>query len=248
MRVATIATLVHIILFREAIVISRYRLVVRVTGGDIDHASVRHRHRLEESQRTAVSRWNELHGDLVALVKSIRAARTDSALRQRRGRAQRKYPVGRRSVLIPDGNRERSMRIHKLDALDRARDFSVLAWPSCRTRPRGSDEPITCCSQEVETAPQSSTESAWAQLFAEFKFAKPGRERGRCTTNKRRIKPASFESLPRVPRSPDVSLGDDVSTPNQDRRTSVTPSTRDGFQARLNVVCEGGSPPDTFSG
>ena len=42
MSVATIATRVHIILFREAIVISRYRFVVRVTGGDIDHASAWH--------------------------------------------------------------------------------------------------------------------------------------------------------------------------------------------------------------
>ena len=41
-RVATIATLARIILFREAIMISRYPLVALVTGGDIDPASVRH--------------------------------------------------------------------------------------------------------------------------------------------------------------------------------------------------------------
>src|SRR5438105_9818204 len=41
MRVATIAPRVHIILFREAIVISRYRVLVPVAGGDIGHASVR---------------------------------------------------------------------------------------------------------------------------------------------------------------------------------------------------------------
>src|SRR4029077_425401 len=100
--------LVHIILFREAIMISRYCSVVRVTGRDTDHASVRHGHRLERSQRPVVSRSNELHGDLVALLNSIRAARTDSALHQRRGEPGVNTRLVAVSVLI-DGNPGRSM-------------------------------------------------------------------------------------------------------------------------------------------
>src|SRR6476469_8488307 len=66
MRVAAMATLVPIILFREAIVISRCGLVVRVTRGDIQDAAVRPRNRLEKSQWIAVPRRDELRGQRFA--------------------------------------------------------------------------------------------------------------------------------------------------------------------------------------
>src|SRR6185295_12492019 len=49
-RATATATPVHIIPFREAMAISRYRLVGRVTSGDIHDLAVRSRNRLEESQ------------------------------------------------------------------------------------------------------------------------------------------------------------------------------------------------------
>ena len=53
-RATAIATLVHIILFREAMVISRNRLVVWVTCGDIHDAAVRPRNRLEGDEGTSL--------------------------------------------------------------------------------------------------------------------------------------------------------------------------------------------------
>src|SRR5215213_2176078 len=56
MRAATIATRVHIVLFREAILISRYRSVVRIARGDSHDGAIRPRNRLEESQGIPVNR------------------------------------------------------------------------------------------------------------------------------------------------------------------------------------------------
>src|SRR5688500_1227365 len=98
MRAATMATLVRIILFREAIAISRYGLVVRVTGGDVQDAAVRPRNRLEEPQWIPVPCRDELRGHRFAGLERIRTDFADPAIGERRGRAGREYPVGRRAV------------------------------------------------------------------------------------------------------------------------------------------------------
>src|SRR5712691_1802019 len=53
------------IIRRKAMMVPRGCLIVGVTGGDLDHAPVRHGHRLEKPQRTAVPRGEELHGNVV---------------------------------------------------------------------------------------------------------------------------------------------------------------------------------------
>src|SRR4030095_10623983 len=122
-RATAIATPVHIIPFREAIAISRSRLVVRVTGGNIHDGAVRPRNRLEESQWTPVPCRNELRGQRFADLERLRADFADSALGERRGRASREHPVGRRAVRVLHCDRHRSVRIHELDLGQRARDF-----------------------------------------------------------------------------------------------------------------------------
>src|SRR5215203_7422528 len=115
MSVATIATYVHIRFCREAIVISRSRLVSRATGGDIQHAAVRPRDRLEESQWTPVPCRDELRRHWFAALERIRADFADPPIGERRGRAGGEYPVGRRAVGVLHRDRHRSMRIHELD-------------------------------------------------------------------------------------------------------------------------------------
>src|SRR5713101_9327322 len=122
-RATAIATLVHIIPFREAMAISRYRLVVRVTRGYIHDLAVRPRNRLEESQRTPVPCRDELRGQRFAGLERIRADFGDPAIGERRGRAGREHPVGRRAVGVLHRDRHRSVRIHELDLGQRARDF-----------------------------------------------------------------------------------------------------------------------------
>src|SRR5262249_15698389 len=60
-------------------------LVVRVTGGNLDHPSIRHDDGFEEAQRTAVLRRKELHRDHVTGVQGVRSSLADPALRKSRG-------------------------------------------------------------------------------------------------------------------------------------------------------------------
>src|ERR1700681_1195217 len=122
-RATTIATLVQVMPFREFMVISRFRSVVRVTGRDFDLASVRHDHRLEKSQRTAVVRRDVPHRDLVPVMKSIRPGWTNSSLREPCGRAQCEHPIRGRSVLVLYRDGQRPVGIHKFYDFDRPRDF-----------------------------------------------------------------------------------------------------------------------------
>src|SRR5438094_5186671 len=87
-RAAAIATPVHIILFREAIVISsrgRGPLIVGVTRGDIQDGAVRPRNRLEESQWIPVPCGDELRGQRFTDLERIRADFADPAIGERRG-------------------------------------------------------------------------------------------------------------------------------------------------------------------
>src|SRR5262245_3503747 len=59
-------------------------LVVRVTGGNLDHASIRHDDGFEEAQRTAILCRKELDRDLVTGVQGVRSGLTDAALRKSR--------------------------------------------------------------------------------------------------------------------------------------------------------------------
>src|SRR5437016_6623091 len=52
-RTTSIATLVQIILRRKAMMVLRCCLIVGVTGGDLDHAPVRHGHRLRSEEHTS---------------------------------------------------------------------------------------------------------------------------------------------------------------------------------------------------
>src|SRR5437773_2804601 len=122
-RATATATPVHIIPFREAMAISRYRLVGRVPRGDVHHGAVRPRNRLEESQWTPVPCRDELRGQRFADLERLRADFGDPAIGERRGRAGREHPVGRRAVGVLHRDRQRSMRIHELDLGQRARDF-----------------------------------------------------------------------------------------------------------------------------
>src|SRR4029453_7289786 len=122
-RATAIATPVHIIPFREAIAISRSRLVVRVTGGNIHDGAVRPRNRLEESQWTPVPCRDELRGQRFPTLERIRTDFADPAIGERRGRAGRERPVGRRAVGVLHRDRHRSVRIHELDLGQRARGF-----------------------------------------------------------------------------------------------------------------------------
>src|SRR5438067_2072834 len=97
-RAAAIATPVHIIFFREAMAISRSRLVVGVTVRDAQNGAVRPRNRLEESQGIPVPCRDELRGQRFADFEGIRADFADPAIGERRGRAGRERPVGHRAV------------------------------------------------------------------------------------------------------------------------------------------------------
>src|SRR5262245_11279839 len=101
-------------------------LVVRVTGGNLDHASIRHDDGFEESQRTAVLRGKELYRDLVTGVQSVRSGFADPSLRKSRGRAKCQHPIGRRAIRVRDCNRQRTMGIDELHAFDRPREFHIL--------------------------------------------------------------------------------------------------------------------------
>jgi len=63
---------------------------------------VRHRHRLEKPQRTAVLRREEHHFDVVAGVERIRSGFTNAPLGQGRGGAERHHPLGCRAIRIFD--------------------------------------------------------------------------------------------------------------------------------------------------
>src|SRR6185503_14265876 len=69
MSVAMIATHVHLSIFREAIMISRSRLVCRATRGDIQDGAVRPSNRLEESQWSPVPCRDELRGNWFAALE-----------------------------------------------------------------------------------------------------------------------------------------------------------------------------------
>src|SRR5262245_40732650 len=84
-RAIAIATLVPKIFLRTAMIIPPFCLVVRVTGGNLDHASIRHNDGFEETQRTAILRRKELHRDLVTGVQGVRSGFADPALRKSRG-------------------------------------------------------------------------------------------------------------------------------------------------------------------
>src|SRR6185369_13030767 len=114
-RTAAIATPVHIITFREAMEISRSRLVVRVTRGDIQDLAVRPGNRLEKSQWIPVPCRDELRGQRLADLERLRADLGDPAVGERRGRAGREGPVGRRAVGVLHRDRHRSVRIDELD-------------------------------------------------------------------------------------------------------------------------------------
>src|SRR5262245_49636290 len=101
-------------------------LVVRVTGGNLDHASIRHDDGFEEAQRTAVLRRKELHRNLVTGVQGVRSGFADPALRKSRGRAKCQHPIGSRAIRVRDCNRQRTMGIDELHAFDRPREFDIL--------------------------------------------------------------------------------------------------------------------------
>src|SRR4051812_43851757 len=73
-------------------------LVVGVASRDLDDAPVGQRDRLEEAERTAVPRRDELHADVVAGVERIGPGLADTALRERGRRSERQHPVGHRPV------------------------------------------------------------------------------------------------------------------------------------------------------
>ncbi len=79
--------------------ISLLCLVVRVAGGDLDHAPVRHDHGLEKAQRTAVPRRQKLHFDCIS---SRCGAHSVRSCRSRSGRAPSRSPsVITHSVVVP---------------------------------------------------------------------------------------------------------------------------------------------------
>ena len=96
-------------------------LTVGVTGGDLDHAPVRHDHGLEEAQRAAVFSRQELHRDFVALVEGIRAGLSNASLGEGRRGAESQNPLGVRAVRIFDVETERAVGVRKFDL----RDFSL---------------------------------------------------------------------------------------------------------------------------
>src|SRR5215471_5741695 len=101
-------------------------LIVRITGGDLDHASIGHDDRFEKSQRTTVLCRKELHLDTVADVKSVRPGSPDTSLRQGRGGAECQYPWGCRAIGILDQDRQRAVGIDKLYAVERPLHFHFL--------------------------------------------------------------------------------------------------------------------------
>src|SRR5215467_1408993 len=98
-------------------------LVVRVTGGNLDHASIRHDDGFESAQGTAVLRRKELHRDLVTGVQGVRSGFADPALRESCGGAEGQYPGSAGAVSILDVNGQRSVGIDKLDAFNLAGKF-----------------------------------------------------------------------------------------------------------------------------
>src|SRR5262245_37580907 len=122
-RTTAIATLVAKIFRRNSMMIPlmhslRSCLVVRVTGGNLDHASIRHDDGFEEAQRTAVLRRKELHRDLVTGVQGVRSGFADPALRKSRGRAKCQHPIGSRAIRVRDCNRQRTMGMREPHAFD----------------------------------------------------------------------------------------------------------------------------------
>src|SRR5262249_59152563 len=96
--VTPIATRVTIFLRGKAMTVIR-RLVVGVAGRDLNRVSVGIGHRLEEAQRAAVPRGDELHADFVPGAERIRSSRADAALREAGRGAEREDPRGVRAVL-----------------------------------------------------------------------------------------------------------------------------------------------------
>src|SRR5262245_37644213 len=82
--------------------VPRSRLVIRIASGDLDHAPVGHGHRLEEPERTAVPRWDELHADFVAGVQGVLSGLPDAPLGERGCGAERKHPLGLRTIRVLD--------------------------------------------------------------------------------------------------------------------------------------------------
>src|SRR6185436_5954496 len=104
----------------------RSRLIIGIASGDLNHAPVGHSHRLEESERTAVPRRDELHADFVAGVKGVLSGLPDAPLCERGCGAEREYPLGLRTIRVLDRKRQRPVGVHELDLLDRARDLRFL--------------------------------------------------------------------------------------------------------------------------
>src|SRR6185295_18784755 len=96
-------------------------LVVRVTGGNLDRVPVRISHGLEESQRTAVLRGNELNRNVVSGVEGIRSSFTDTSLREGRGGAKCHHPRSCRAIRILDRDGQRPVRVYILQAFERPR-------------------------------------------------------------------------------------------------------------------------------
>src|SRR5213594_3670133 len=125
-RTAPIATGIQcrqMILRRVAMMVPRSCLIVRVTGGDLDHATVRHDNRLEKTQRTAIPCGKELHSNVVSGVEGIRSGFTDPPLREGGGGAECHHPRSRRAIRILDRDSQRPVGIYKLQAFDRPRQL-----------------------------------------------------------------------------------------------------------------------------
>src|SRR5262249_30359971 len=118
-KTTAIATLDQMILRRKPMMVLRCRLTVGVTGGDLDHTPVRHDHRLQKSQRTAVPRGEELHRNFVPGVERIRPRFTDTPLREGRGGAECQHPLGCRAIRILDCDTQRPVGIYELYLFDR---------------------------------------------------------------------------------------------------------------------------------